>query len=115
MNYVEDFSPLSGLTKLAYLNIARTSITDVTPLLGMTQLKMLWLMNNKISDSDLAKLTEALPECTISSRALIPPQTAGGTRIFTANSRRSLACPRWTSSRFFLRSNRFCAAGRLLF
>jgi Leucine-rich repeat (LRR) protein len=78
MNYVEDFSPLSGLTKLAYLNIARTSITDVTPLLGMTQLKMLWLMNNKISDSDLAKLTEALPECTISSRGA--HSTANGWR-----------------------------------
>lgn len=78
MNYVEDFSPISGLSKLTYLNIARTSIVDVTPLLGMKQLKMLWLMNNKISDSDLAKLTEALPECTITSRGA--HSTANGWR-----------------------------------
>lgn len=68
MNYIADFKPLSSLPKLAYLNVARTSLTDVSPFMTMTQLKMLWLMNNKIEKSDLEKLVAALPECTISAR-----------------------------------------------
>lgn len=68
MNYIENLQPLSGLSKLTYLNAARTSITDVSPLFTMKQLKMLWIMNNRIENEDLEKLTAALPDCEISSR-----------------------------------------------
>ncbi len=71
-NPILDYTPITGLTKLTHLNCARTGITDVTTLSGMKQLKMLWLMNNKITKEDLAKLTEALPECTITSRGTNP-------------------------------------------
>ncbi len=65
---ITDIAPLSGLAKLTHLNAARTGLADVTVLSEMKQLKMLWIMTTKITRDDLAKLTEALPECTISSR-----------------------------------------------
>ncbi len=65
---IKNLSPLAGLTKLTSLNFARTDVGDVTPLLGLTQLQQLWIMNTKISKDDIAKLTAALPGCTISSR-----------------------------------------------
>ena len=68
MNPISDFSPIAGLMKLTSLNIARTALSDVTALSGMKQLKMLWLMNNKITKDDLAKLSADLPACTITSR-----------------------------------------------
>ncbi|NLI55145.1 MAG: leucine-rich repeat domain-containing protein [Clostridiales bacterium] len=76
INYIPNLSPLAGLTKLTSLNCSRTSVTDVTPLLGMTQLRQLWIMNNKIEKEDLAKLTEALPDCTVNSRG--SNATSGG-------------------------------------
>lgn len=71
-NAIADLTPITGLTKLTNLNCARIGLTDVTTLSGMKQLKMLWMMNNKITKDDLAKLTEALPECTINVRGTNP-------------------------------------------
>ena len=71
-NAIADLSPITGLTKLTHLNCARIGLTDVTTLSGMKQLKMLWMMNNKITKDDLAKITEALPECTITVRGTNP-------------------------------------------
>lgn len=72
-NPIVDYAPLTGLTKLTHLNCARTALADITPLAGMKQLKMLWMMNNKLIDKDmLAKLTEALPECTIYTKGTNP-------------------------------------------
>ncbi|MBA4347582.1 MAG: hypothetical protein C0413_01880, partial [Clostridiales bacterium] len=68
-NPITDYAPLTGLTKLTHLNCTRTALADITPLAGMKQLKMLWMMNNKlVTKDDLAKLKEALPECTIYTR-----------------------------------------------
>jgi hypothetical protein len=44
----------------------------------MKQLKKLWIMNNKLDKETVAKLTEALPDCTISARGT--KATAGGWR-----------------------------------
>lgn len=72
-NPVVDYAPLTGLTKLTHLNCARTGLADITPLAGMKQLKMLWMMNNKQIDKDaLAKLIEALPECTVYAKGTNP-------------------------------------------
>lgn len=71
-NPIVDYKPIAGLAKLTHLNCTRTGITDITIFSGMKQLKMLWLMNNKITKEDLAKLTEALPECTITSHGTNP-------------------------------------------
>ena len=71
-NAIPDLTPITGLTKLTNLNCARIGLTDVTTLSGMKQLKMLWMMNNKITKDDLAKITEALPECTINVRGSNP-------------------------------------------
>ena len=72
-NPIADQTPLAGLTKLTHLNVARTGITDITQLSGMKQLKMLYILgNNKISRDLVAKLAEALPDCTIVSRGSNP-------------------------------------------
>ncbi|MEA4915112.1 MAG: hypothetical protein VB061_11120 [Christensenella sp.] len=72
-NPIADQTPLAGLTKLTHLNVARTGITDITMLSGMKQLKMLYILgNNKISRDLVAKLAEALPDCTIVSRGSNP-------------------------------------------
>lgn len=72
-NPIADQAPLAGLTKLTHLNVARTGITDITMLSGMKQLKMLYILgNNKISRDLVAKLAEALPDCTIVSRGSNP-------------------------------------------
>ncbi|GAB3199610.1 hypothetical protein GCM10027062_16750 [Nocardioides hungaricus] len=58
-NTVSDLSPLSGLTKLRTLQVARAQISDVTPLATLPQLETLGLRGNQISDpSPLAGLTK---------------------------------------------------------
>ena len=70
VNAVTDLTPLSGLTSLAYLNCCRNAFKDITPLTAMTQLKMLWIANNRqIEQAELDKLTAALPDCTVCTRA----------------------------------------------
>ncbi|MPM71771.1 hypothetical protein SDC9_118742 [bioreactor metagenome] len=78
INYITDLNPLVGLPKLTSLNCSRIAVADITPLLGMKQLKKLWVMNNKLDKETVAKLTEALPDCTIASRGT--KATAGGWR-----------------------------------
>ena len=59
-NTISDLSPLVGLSKLAYLNLARSGISDISPLVELTQLTELYLHgNNNISDiSALSELTQ---------------------------------------------------------
>lgn len=78
INFITDINPVVGLPKLTSLNCSRIALTDVTPLLGMTQLKKLWIMNNKLDKETVAKLTKALPDCTIASHGT--KATAGGWR-----------------------------------
>ena len=78
INYISDLNPLVSLTKLTSLNCSRIALTDTTPLTNMKQLKKLWIMNNKLDKDTLAKLAEALPDCTINSHGT--KATAGGWR-----------------------------------
>ena len=73
MNYqVQSFEPLKKLTKLTDLNVRLTRYSDsktkhnIEPFMEMTWLKRLWLTSNNVSSSDLKRLREALPDCTIS-------------------------------------------------
>ena len=56
-NAISDFSPISGLTRLTWLDISHCGISDVSFLSGLTQLEQLYLWDNTISDiSPLASL-----------------------------------------------------------
>ena len=58
-NAVSDFSPLSGLTQLTYLDLRDNTISDVASLTQLTQLRILNLNNNTIVDvAPLAQLTQ---------------------------------------------------------
>ena len=58
-NTISDFSPIAGLTQLAYLNLSYSAISDVSFLSGLTQLRSLRLYRNPISDiSTLVGLTQ---------------------------------------------------------
>ena len=57
-NSVSDFSPLTGLTKLWFLNLRNNSVSDISAVAGLTNLTSLDLRNNSISDiSAVAGLT----------------------------------------------------------
>ena len=58
-NAVSDFSPLSGLTQLTWLELGNNAISDVSTLAGLTQLRSLDIARNLILDvSPLATLTQ---------------------------------------------------------
>ena len=57
-NSVSDMSPLSGLTKLVWIDLTENSISDISAVVGLTNLIGLELGNNSISDiSAVAGLT----------------------------------------------------------
>lgn len=77
LNPATDFWPLTNLTNLQDLNISNTSCVaryaprkygtfgDVTPLTQMTWLDRLWVISFKITDEDIARLQQALPDTVI--------------------------------------------------
>lgn len=89
-NSIFDISPLSELTNLSMLHLAgnnissltslrdmtaldtldlsdNVNITDIEPLMELTNLSTLDLTGTDVSKEDIAKLKEALPNCTIIS------------------------------------------------
>lgn len=77
---VTDISPLAGLTNLRHLNICNLKITDATPLYGLTNLERLWVgCTTSLSRSSLAALREQLPNCEINTTTAAP--TAEGWRV----------------------------------
>ena len=68
LNYsqVADLSPLENLTRLEYLSLNDTAVTDVSVLTRLTHLKRLSLPVAHVSEEDVAKLQEVLPNCKIS-------------------------------------------------
>lgn len=67
-NSISDITPLASLTNLTYLSIMDNDITDITPLLSLKNLKTLKLKgfdDDNISDEDIERLREALPDCEI--------------------------------------------------
>lgn len=76
-NDITDLSPLANCTELIDLHIGKCNVSDITPLLGLTKLERLWLGGNPISDEDLVRLQEALPNCQINSTAIDHPTAEG--------------------------------------
>ena len=65
-NLAKDLAPLSGLVNLRDLILKENKITDVSDLFGLTNLEFINLeYNDGISDDDIAKLQDALPNCFI--------------------------------------------------
>lgn len=58
-------APLSGLTKLNFLRLARNGISDLNPLSGLTGLTSLYLLGNAISDLSPLSSLSALQELRI--------------------------------------------------
>ncbi|HEY2841389.1 MAG TPA: hypothetical protein VGJ26_19685 [Pirellulales bacterium] len=83
----DDLTPLAGLTHLQWLDLDGTSVKDLTPLAKMKSLEWLWLSRTQVSDlsplvrlknlksldvwgapvsqAEIEKLQEALPNCKI--------------------------------------------------
>ena len=50
-NSVSDISPLTGLTKLWFLNLWNNSVSDISAVAGLTNLRTLYLQDNSVSDN----------------------------------------------------------------
>ena len=59
---------LKGLTKLEYLDLNGTKVTDagLVHLEGLTKLEELHLVGTKVTDAGVKQLQQALPNCRIS-------------------------------------------------
>ena len=59
---------LAGLTKLTYLGLYHTKVTDagLVHLKGLTELEELKLYGTKVTDAGVKQLQQALPNCDIS-------------------------------------------------
>ena len=64
-NSIRDITALRNLSKLKTLYIDGNPISDFTPLYALTSLKTLSMKNIDITESRLAELQDALPNCSI--------------------------------------------------
>ena len=62
-NEIEDISTLSQLTNLNKLSIDNNNINDISPLYGLTNITEIDITGNQISEDQIAKLKEILPNC----------------------------------------------------
>lgn len=62
-NEIEDISTLSQLTNLNKLSIDNNNINDISPLYGLTNITEIDITGNQISEEQIAKLKEILPNC----------------------------------------------------
>ncbi|MDO4815710.1 MAG: leucine-rich repeat domain-containing protein [Bacillota bacterium] len=62
---ITDVSPLSGLTKVEFLDLSDNNISDFTALYGLQTLKELDVSGNNISPEQLSELEQALPNCRV--------------------------------------------------
>ena len=62
---VSDVSPLKGLKKMEWVSIRGTKVTDISPLAGLLALKEVDVSGMSMSDEQVTKLQEALPNCSI--------------------------------------------------
>ena len=63
--YVTDLSSLATLTNLTVLDLSGTVPINVSPLAAMKGLTSLNLIGTLVTDQEVAKLEEALPNCKI--------------------------------------------------
>ncbi len=66
-NKISDLTPLKKLTSLRTLHLDGNEIKDFSPLYGLDSLSMLTIGDMDISQSQLKKLKEELPECIVYS------------------------------------------------
>ena len=64
-NKITNIAPLQTLTNLIELGLYENQITDITPLFSLTNLTKLELQKNPLSESQIAELRSALPNCEI--------------------------------------------------
>ncbi len=62
---VSDISPIANLHKLEGLYISCSSVKDYSPLYGLTGLNRIYLYDSDVSEEELAKLQQALPDTEI--------------------------------------------------
>src|SRR5439155_326332 len=60
-----DVGPLAALANLQVLRLSGTGVSDVGPLVSLAKLRDLRLHGTKVSQTELARLKAALPECRI--------------------------------------------------
>lgn len=64
-NNISDLSPLSTLTSLRTLYLDNNPLTDLSPLYSLPSLTSLSIKGMNISESELERLSSALPNCAI--------------------------------------------------
>jgi hypothetical protein len=62
---VVDLSPLAGLSKLGWLDIGGTQVVDLSPLAGLSNLRQLDLNYIQVSEVQIERLKQALPNCDV--------------------------------------------------
>lgn len=78
--WVDDLTPLAGLTKLRHLNIGWLfDCTDITPLYGLTGLERLWIgASTPIPPEQVDEFRARVPDCEVNTTTQDP--TEGGWR-----------------------------------
>ena len=90
-NEISDISPLSGLTKLAFLDLSHNQISDIQPLAGLTGLGGLKLANNQIVDiSPLAGLVN-LNLLNIANNQITDFSPLAGLNLQSLNTKRNIS------------------------
>ena len=76
-----DLSPLSGLINLEHLNIGNLpGVTDITPLYGLTNLKRLWITaSTPVPEEQVSEMQSRVPDCEINTTS--PDPTEEGWRF----------------------------------
>ncbi|NLG23728.1 MAG: leucine-rich repeat domain-containing protein, partial [Clostridiales bacterium] len=74
-------SPLADKEHLIDANLCRNRIADFRPLLSCKNLKRLWIGNCGLSDGEVAKLRQTLPDCKINTTSGADPTGAGWRKV----------------------------------
>ncbi len=85
--FIDDLSPLEGLTNLEYLNISNMPIKDLSPLDNMTKLKKLNSTMNFIPQEEIDHFKELHPDCDSTFLTTGDPTDYGWRYINTPNGR----------------------------
>lgn len=85
--FIDDLSPLEGLTNLEYLNISNMPIKDLSPLDNMTKLKKVNSTMNFIPQEEIDRFKELHPDCDSTFLTAGDPTDFGWRYINTPNGR----------------------------
>jgi len=62
---IRDITVLAELSRIQWLDLHGTQVTDLTPVAGLTSLKVLYLSDTQFSDEQVRSLKNSLPQCNI--------------------------------------------------